>query len=112
MGEAFHRPYEPIDPAAERVTPFRLDAMAQQLRAESTFQNGDRDALTLVHGDGLTAVLTVAKRGTVCDLHHQPGPSLIVDLSGSLTVHPEDSQPISLEAGVRGGDRRARRPSG
>jgi quercetin dioxygenase-like cupin family protein len=53
---------------------------------EEAFRKSGRDALTLVHGRDLTAVLTAAKKGTICGEHRNPGPTMILPLSGSLRI--------------------------
>ena len=85
----YKRPYRPITLTPGRIEPaFPLRRMAEQLMREETFVATGRDALTLVHSEQLTAVLTVARRGTTCDAHRLPGPTIIVAITGTLTIAP------------------------
>ena len=47
-----------------------------------------RASLTLVHGPGLTVVLTVARPGTVFEPHQAAGPTLLLPLDGQLSIVP------------------------
>lgn len=100
MAQAYERPFRPVELSVESMRSFPLQSMIQQLRSERTYRDAGRDALTLVHGEGLTAVLTVARQGTTCDEHSYPAPTLMLGLLGSLSISsPSDGGERSLREG-------------
>jgi len=70
--------------------------MLEQLLREKSFAESGRASLTLVHGPGLTAVLTVARTGTVFDEHRAAGPTLFLVVTGELSVAPAGEDPVWL----------------
>ena len=95
----YQRPFRPVELDDSELRKFPIAAMLEQLRGEDTVAESGRASLTLVHGPGLTAVLTVARVGTVFDQHQAAGPMLLVILSGRLAVEPvTDGGSIELSA--------------
>ena len=86
MSEAFTRPFRPIELTPSTLTSFPLQAMAQQLMTEDSFQTSGRNALTLVHNKALTVVLTVLLAGAVLDEHHAPAPVTLLPLFGEIVL--------------------------
>jgi len=86
MSEAFARPFRPVELTSSTLTSFPLQAMAQQLMTEETFQTSGRNALTLIHHTHLTVVLTVPKAGAVLDEHHAPAPVTLLPLFGEIVL--------------------------
>jgi quercetin dioxygenase-like cupin family protein len=101
MKPAYQRPFQPIHVGPDTFESFGLTPMARQLMREESFRKSGRDALTLVHDRGLTAVLTAAKRGTICGEHRHSGPAMILALSGSLRVSaPGPGKSLDLRSGA------------
>jgi len=86
MSEAFVRPFRPLELTASTLTSFPLQAMAQQLMTEDTFQTSGRNALTLIHHKDLTVVLTVLQAGAVLQEHHAPAPVTLLPLFGEIIL--------------------------
>jgi quercetin dioxygenase-like cupin family protein len=86
MSEAFARPFRPVELTSSTLTSFPLQAMAQQLMTEETFQTSGRNALTLIHHTHLTVVLTVLKAGAILDEHHAPAPVTLLPLLGEIIL--------------------------
>jgi quercetin dioxygenase-like cupin family protein len=86
MADAFTRPFRPVELTPSTLTSFPLQAMAQQLMTEETFQTSGRNALTLIHHTHLTVVLTVLKAGAVLDEHHAPAPVTLLPLFGEIVL--------------------------
>lgn len=86
----YERPFQPIHAGPETFHSFGLNPMVRQLMKEKAFRKSGRDALTLLHDQAVTAVLTAAKKGTVCGEHHHRGRALILALSGSLRLSAPD----------------------
>jgi quercetin dioxygenase-like cupin family protein len=86
MGNTYERPFVPVDLAQRAAAVFPLQGMIEQLRSEASFHDANRNALTLVRNDGLTAVLAVAKKGAQCADHSAAEPTLAVCLTGELEV--------------------------
>ena len=86
MSEAFTRPFRPVELTASTLTSFPLQAMAQQLMTEDAFQTSGRNALTLIHHQTLTVVLTVMRAGAVLDEHHAPAPVTLLPLFGEIVL--------------------------
>jgi quercetin dioxygenase-like cupin family protein len=84
--KVYERPFVPVDLSKRAAALFPLPAMIEQLRNEESFRDSNRNALTLVHQDGLTAVLTVAVEGAQCADHSAPEATFAVCLSGELEV--------------------------
>lgn len=86
MTDCYERPFTPIDLSERAAALFPLQGMIDQLRNEESFRDSNRNALTLVHDDSLTAVLTVAKEGAQCADHSAPEPTFAICLTGELEV--------------------------
>src|SRR5215471_10255908 len=86
MSDAFARPFRPVELTVSTLTSFPLQAMAQQLMTEDTFQTSGRNALTLVHHKELTVVLTVLQAGAVLEEHHAPAPVTLLPLFGEIIL--------------------------
>lgn len=80
------RPSHPIDLASDAGAVFQFASAIDALREEDVYGHSNRNAIGLVHDDGLRAVLTVAKAGTECDDHAAREPTMIVTLSGRLSI--------------------------
>src|SRR5262245_6677872 len=99
MTSAYDRPFFPIELENSELRKFSLRAMVTQLERELSRNDSGRASLTLVHGPGLTAVLTVARAGTTFEEHQAAGPTLFVVLSGALSVLPVEQQRMALAEG-------------
>lgn len=100
MTTAYGRPFLPVDLDSGELKKFAIRPMLEQLRREDSLSESGRASLTLVHGPGLTGVLTVAQAGTVFEEHEAGGPTLLLILGGTLSVMPAASQsPIALTEG-------------
>jgi quercetin dioxygenase-like cupin family protein len=86
MSAAFVRPFRPLELTTSTLTSFPLQAMAQQLMTEDTFQTSGRNALTLIHHKDLTVVLTVIRAGAVLEEHHAPAPVTLLPLFGEIVL--------------------------
>jgi quercetin dioxygenase-like cupin family protein len=86
MRATFVRPFKPVELTTATVEAFDLHAMARQLMEEEPFEEHGRNAVTLIRGERLTMVLTVAKEGKVIQEHHAPGPTTVVVLLGSIIL--------------------------
>ena len=101
MSEAFVRPFRPVELTPSTLTSFPLQAMAQQLMTEDTFQTSGRNALTLIHHTHLTVVLTVLKAGARLDEHHAPAPVTLLPLFGEIVLaSAEGATPLTLAQGI------------
>jgi hypothetical protein len=74
MRHVYERPFQPTAIDVDTQRAFPLSDMTEQLKAESTFRESGRDALTLLHGPNLTLVPTVVRGGAACDEHRSRGP--------------------------------------
>lgn len=93
----YERPFRPVELDDSELRKFPIAAMVEQLRGENTLDESGRASLTLVHGPGLTAVLTVARAGTVFEQHQAGGPTVFVLLSGQMSVVPlSNNGPVAL----------------
>jgi quercetin dioxygenase-like cupin family protein len=99
MDTAYERPFRPVDLTDAETRNFPLPAMRRQLTSEESYGATGRASLTLVHGEGLTAVLTAARPGTRFDEHVAGGPTLFVVLSGRLVIEPATGGSRTLEEG-------------
>ena len=84
MGQAYERPFRPIEINDSTVTSFSLLSMAEQLMAEDGIDQVGRSSLSLVRGNDLTVVLIVLKAQAVLHEHTAPGPITVTALSGHL----------------------------
>jgi len=65
---------------------FDLPAELAQLQAESTWELGDRNAITLVKEGDLRVTLTALRAGARMDAHHTDGYTSIQVMAGRLRV--------------------------
>lgn len=86
MSGAFDRPFRPVELTPTTLTSFPLHAMAQQLMTEDAFQTSGRNALTMIHHQTLTVVLTVMRAGAMLDEHHAPAPVTFLPLFGEIIL--------------------------
>ncbi len=77
---------------------FDLDAELASLRAEPSYQRGDRDARTLVDEPGFGVVLTALKDGTTLRAHRTDGWVQVQALAGELRLHVGE-QTVDLARG-------------
>jgi len=83
---AYTRPFHPLDFATHAAALFSLEDMIEQLRQEDVYQSGNRNALTLLHDESLTVVLTVARAGAECEEHFSQQPTMFIVLQGELEI--------------------------
>lgn len=88
---SLERPFHPIDLEKQAAAVFPTAEMVAKLRSEEVYGRANRNAFTLVHDHGLTAVLTVARKDAECGEHKTPEPALLVCLSGKLAVEGADN---------------------
>lgn len=69
-----------------------------QIKSESAWQHGDRNALTLLHSDPLRIVLIALKQGAEMTPHDIEGASFIQILQGRLWIETLE-QSLSIDAG-------------
>ena len=101
MSDAFARFFRPVELTVSTLTSFPLQAMAQQLMTEDTFQTSGRNALTLVHHKELTVVLTVLQAGAVLEEHHAPAPVTLLPLFGEIILaSAEGTTRLALDQGT------------
>ena len=101
MTDAFVHPFRPVELTVSTLTSFPLQAMAQQLMTEDTFQTSERNALTLVHHKELTVVLTVLQAGAVLEEHHAPAPVTLLPLFGEIILaSAEGTTRLALDQGT------------
>ena len=84
------RPSHPIDLSQDSAAVFPLRSMIEKLRREDVYDRSSRNAVALIHDDGLRAVLTVAREGAECGDHASPEPTLVINLAGRLAVRGAD----------------------
>jgi quercetin dioxygenase-like cupin family protein len=99
MTTAYERPFHPIDLENSELRKFALRAMVAQLETEESLHESGRASLTLVHGPGLTVVLTAARTRTTFEEHQAAGPTLFIVLTGSLAVMPAGQPALALTEG-------------
>lgn len=99
MAKAYERPFHPIELEDSELKKFALRPMMEQLRREESLAESGRASLTLVHGPGLTTVLTVARKGTTFEEHEAGGPTLFFVLTGQLYVAPVNQRGVLLAEG-------------
>jgi quercetin dioxygenase-like cupin family protein len=102
MSDSFERPFHPVELSRRVAKQLPLGSMIDQLRGEESYRNASRNALTLVHDDGLAVVLTVARGGAECADHSSPEPSLVVSLAGELAIKSPSDEEILLPQGSAG----------
>lgn len=77
---------------------FDIPALLTQMKQESRWQTGDRNAITLLKAQGLRVVLVAMHASTVIPLHHAEGPISVQVLEGRL-VFSADSRDVTLGKG-------------
>lgn len=103
MSNAYVRPFHPINFSQRTAALFSLHDMIEQLQRESDSRSAKRDALTLLHDQGLTAVLTVARAGAECEDHFSQETTIFIMLEGELAIESAlDDGILSLPAGSAG----------
>ncbi len=80
------------------ATTFNYLTEAAALRREPAWQQGDRNAKTLVKEADLRVVLTALKQGTVVREHRVPGTAMVQTITGTIRVRFPD-QVLELPAG-------------
>ena len=101
MASSFERPFHPIDLSEDAAALFPLRTMIDELRQEDVYKSSSRNALALIHDEGLRAVLTVAKEGVECGDHTSPEPTVVVNLAGRLAIKgSEGAGMIQLSEGT------------
>ena len=87
---------------------FDLEREVSRLREESEWRQGQRNAITLRKGEGLSVVLLVMKAGDRLNEHHAPGPIALSVREGRIrfstadeTVEAGTETVLTCDAGVR-----------
>jgi quercetin dioxygenase-like cupin family protein len=83
---------------AGRILAFDLAVESAQVRSELSYQEGDRNANTLVKEPDFRIVLTALRPGTRVREHHADGRISVQTLRGRLRLHLPD-QTVELPAG-------------
>jgi quercetin dioxygenase-like cupin family protein len=98
IGETSGSDRRPAQRLRAPVLTFDLAAEGERLRAEASWQRGDRNAKTLVKEQDLRVVLTVLRRSARLQEHQTAAQVSIQTLSGRLRLHLPD-QAVELPAG-------------
>jgi len=77
---------------------FDIPALLTQIKEESTWRTGSRNAITLLKTRGLRVVLVVMHAGTVIPPHRAEGPITVQVLEGQL-VFSAGSKDVTLAPG-------------
>ncbi len=77
---------------------FDIPALLAQMKRESTWQTGNRNAITLLKTQGLRVVLVALHAGTVIPPHRAEGPITVQLLEGQL-VFNAGSKGVTLAPG-------------
>jgi quercetin dioxygenase-like cupin family protein len=80
----------PAQQLAGALLLFDLPAELEQLHAESTWELGDRNAITLVKEGDLRITLTALRSGARMDAHHTSGYTSVQVMTGRLRVVATD----------------------
>ncbi len=97
-GQTHGNPERPMHRVARSSLTFDLAAEVERLRAEESWQQGVRNAKTLVKEPDLRVVVILLRQGARMEKHRAPGRITIHTLSGRLRLQVRD-QAIDLEAG-------------
>lgn len=97
-GETSGSPQRPPQHLAEPITAVDLAATVDQIRREPAYQQGNRNAITLVKLPGLRVVVTAMKAGARLQQHHAASPLTIQTLVGRLRLHLPN-RTVELPAG-------------
>jgi len=97
----------PDRPVAGAVASVDLASELERLKRERTWTDGDRNAITLVKGAGLTLVLTALRGGAVLREHRAPAAATLHVLEGRMALRADgrsfDLAPgavVTMEAGL------------
>lgn len=91
---------QPVDLSNQAAALFSLPALMLSLSEEANPNDSNRNALTLLRNEELTAVLTVVKEGSECGRHSAPSPAMIIALSGEVEIRAEDGASIYVPQGL------------
>jgi len=86
-GQTHGSPERPMHQVARSRLTFDLGAELERLRAEESWQQGTRNAKTLVKEPDIRLVLIVMRQGGRMDEHRAPGRISIQTLAGRLRLH-------------------------
>jgi quercetin dioxygenase-like cupin family protein len=98
LSETAGSPQRPARELVGSVLGFDLGAELASLKAEASWQGGDRNARTLVEEPTLRIVLVAMKRGARLREHDADGPVSVHTLAGLLRLHLP-TQSADLPAG-------------
>jgi quercetin dioxygenase-like cupin family protein/iron-sulfur cluster repair protein YtfE (RIC family) len=98
-GQTTGSPQRPAQRLAGAVLDFDLSAEIEGLHQETAWQQGDRNAKTLVHAPDFRIVLTALKQGTRLARHQAAGRTSIQVLSGRLRIRAGET---TIEHGAGG----------
>jgi quercetin dioxygenase-like cupin family protein len=94
-------------PATAPLAHLRLPDEIERLKTEQSWIEGDRNAITLAKGAGLTLVLTALRRGAVLREHRAPGHATLHLLAGRMVLRADErsldlapGDVVTLEAGL------------
>ena len=82
--------HRPDRPDAGPFVHTRLPGEVERLKSERAWIDGDRNAITLTKGAGLTLVLTALRAGAVLRDHRAPAAATLHVLSGRMTFRLGD----------------------
>jgi quercetin dioxygenase-like cupin family protein len=91
---------QPVDLTNQAAALFSLPALMLSLSEEANPNDSNRNALTLLRNEELTAVLTVVKEGAECGQHSAPSPAMIIALSGEVEIRAADGASIYVPQGL------------
>jgi len=97
-GQTHGSPERPMHQVAHALLTFDLDAELERLHAEEGWQQGTRNAKTLVKEPDLRIVLIALRQGGRMEEHRAPGRLSIQTLTGRLRLQVRE-QTIDLPAG-------------
>lgn len=79
------------------VLNFSLRSRIEELKNESEWKQGDRNAITLQKNDDLRVVLMSVRKGTVLQEHRADGPITVYVVSGKMDFITEGKR-VAMEA--------------
>jgi quercetin dioxygenase-like cupin family protein len=99
--------HRPDRPDAGPFVHTRLPGVVERLTSERAWIDGDRNAITLTKGAGLTLVVTALRAGAVLREHRAPAAATLHVLSGRMTLRVGDrsldlvsGDVVAMEAGL------------
>lgn len=115
QGESYQRrgattgsPQRPAEQLAGSVLTFDLARAVERLRREPSYQQGNRNADTLVHEPDFRIVLVTMKTGGRLEEHHAAGRISVHTLAGRVRLQLPDGtvdlpagQLLALEPGIK-----------